>query len=42
MDGPVAAFDGEQHLSKSLLRQPVMNMLWFELQKLLPVKGGAL
>ena len=42
MDGPVAAFDGEQHLSKSPLRQPVMNMLWFELQKLLPAEGAAL
>ena len=42
MDGPVAAFDRVLHLSKSLVRQPVMNVLWFELQKLLPVKDGAL
>ena len=42
MDGPVPTFDGVLHLSKSLLCQPVMNMLRFELHKLLPCKDGAL
>ena len=42
MDGPVPAFDGVLHLSKSLLCQPVMEMLRFELQKPLPCKDGAL
>ena len=42
MDGPVSAFGGVLDLSKSLLCQPVMNMLRFELQKLPPRKDGAL
>ena len=42
MNGPVSVVDGVVHLSKSLLRQPVMNILRFELQKLLPRKDGTL